>query len=266
MISKENKSKDVWDTIKFVKSKFSEFYKRYVVSVPDIDRREFGVGNWEKKIAVRHISFDSVDKLRTYLVEDTPLYISYSTAYYEFPSNRPMEAKNWQGADIVFDLDADLEGRRFPTEEQLEEVKNRTIRLIEEFLISDFGYSKKDLSINFSGGKGYHVHLNDDRVIQLSSDARRQIVDYIQGTMLDVNAFIYDKGKGRYIGPDTNQKGWRGRIAKYVYNHPEMFRPRKAKAKDFVDAWHRTLAHGNWSLVMDNKDKLKEAWNEYFKQ
>jgi len=236
-------------TIQFVRSWFSRFYRYFKIRVPDIDMREFGVGTWDKKIATRHIAFSDNERLRTYLIEETPLYISYSTAYYEYPANRPMENKHWLGADIVFDLDANLNGNKYPTEEQLEEVKDRAIRLIEEFLIPDFGYSKDELSVNFSGSKGYHIHLKDDRVIPLTADARRQIVDYFQGNMLDINTMIRKQGE-RVIGPLPDELGWRGRIARFVYNHPEFFYPRKATDEKFVYEWRRTVGKGNWFFVM----------------
>ena len=71
------------------------------------ERREFGFGGWEKKIEFRHMAFRSAEDLRMALVRDRPLYVSASSAYYEYPDARPMPRKHWLGADLVFDLDVD---------------------------------------------------------------------------------------------------------------------------------------------------------------
>ena len=46
---------------------------------------------------------------------------------------------------------------RMTYEETLVKVKEEFIRLIDEFLIGDFGIDEKDMVIVFSGGRGYHA-------------------------------------------------------------------------------------------------------------
>ena len=123
----------------FVKNKFKEYYKRMKIDVPETNKREFGVGSWDKKIEMRHLSFDSSEDLNNYLRKDAPFYISFSSAYYGYPEMRPMQKKSWQGADLIFDLDAEKGKGLFTKIENLDEVKERTVRLVEDLLdINDY--------------------------------------------------------------------------------------------------------------------------------
>ena len=76
-----------------------------------------------------------------------------------------MDEKGWLGADLVFDLDADhLEGAHDMTfEEMLAEVKVEFKKLLDSYLLGDFGFDEKDILIVFSGGRGYHAHVRDKR-------------------------------------------------------------------------------------------------------
>ncbi len=92
-----------------------------------------------------------------------------------------MQEKEWLGAELIFDLDADhIEGANKMTYAQiLDEVKKHTLRLI-NVLMDDFGFTEDNIHLYFSGGRGYHVHIESDAVYQLDSDARREIGDYIR--------------------------------------------------------------------------------------
>jgi len=217
----------------FVREAFRRFYERVdssAISPPQPERREFGLGSWVKKIESRHVSFQNAQELKSYLIRNTPFYISYSTAYYEFPDRRPMPKKDWLGADLVFDLDADhlalkcLESgeheKGWVCEECLRAVKDETIKLVEEFLIPDFGFSPEEVHVNFSGNRGYHVHVRSEEVRPLTGWARREIADYISGNGLN-RAALFDErevpgfpGIKRLEGPRLDAPGWHGRVAR----------------------------------------------------
>jgi len=166
----------------FLKDKFKGYYAKTRIPAPaQIEKREFGVGTLERKIAVRHKSYESENELNSYLRRDAPYYISYSTAYYEFPLNQPMSTKNWLGADLVFDIDVDM---KFLNNSGMADAKNETRKLI-NFLTGDFSFSDDELKINFSGSKGYHIHLANPAVLELGKDERREIVDYVSATGLN---------------------------------------------------------------------------------
>ncbi len=199
---------------KFLRKKFSDYYKDCKVSAADIGKREVGFGGWEKKIEFRHIGIRDEAELRAKLVNEAPLYISHSVAYYEFPAARPMLRKNWQGADLVFDLDAEAHScKKFTCEACLEKVKDDAIKLIEDFLLSDFGLSKNEISINFSGSRGYHVHVKSGSVMQLGREARREIADYVTGTGLVFGRLFWKDGK-KLFGPSPSQGGFGGKFAR----------------------------------------------------
>ena len=67
----------------FLKTKFREYYiKNRIPLLPKIEQREFGVGDFKKKITNRHLHFPNISALKDYLVMTTPLHISASVAYY----------------------------------------------------------------------------------------------------------------------------------------------------------------------------------------
>ena len=125
----------------FILKKFSAYYSGANIQIQSINQREFGFGNI-KKIDARHLSFGSSEAFRTYLMTNTPFFVSHSAAYYERPDATPMERKGLIGADVIFDLDLHAEGK-YGVYPMLGKVKDDAIRLIEDFLVVDFGISKK---------------------------------------------------------------------------------------------------------------------------
>ncbi len=201
----------------FLRKKFQEFYSRNRIPAPrEIEKREFGIGTLDAKIRIRHKSFKSEKELWNYLRRDAPFYISYSTAYYEFPENQPMKEKKWLGADLVFDLDIDMD---LLDSRKLDMVKEEAINLI-EILTSDFGFSENKIEINFSGSKGYHIHVLDEEIRDLGSEERREIVDYVSGNIDFKDYLMFEIEKDMQIikGPKKGDKGWFGRIYNGLYN------------------------------------------------
>lgn len=197
----------------FLRRKFEEYYRKNKIPAPkEISQREFGIGNLEKKINVRHKSFSSEIEMQNYLRREVPFFISYSIAYYEFPENQPMSEKNWLGADLVFDLDVEME---LFEKEKLEKVKKETMNLI-NFLTEDFGFENEDIKVNFSGNHGYHVHVFSEKIKNLGSDERREIVDFVSGN-IEFKEFWYPDGN--FIrGPSKDGKGWQKKIFDGLYN------------------------------------------------
>ncbi len=204
-----------------------DYYSKCRIHAPErVESREFGVGTFERKIIKRHISFRDESAIQAYLSENAPAYVSYSTAYYRFPAGRPMETKGWTGSELVFDLDVDdidpknlacgaRHGRSWVCADCLDGVKSETLKLIEEFLIPDFGFSEREIAVNFSGNRGYHVHVGKDSITQLGPEARKEISDYISGNGLSIDEFFPEAARGaRLTGPRPDEKGWKGRIAR----------------------------------------------------
>ncbi len=209
----------------FITELIREYYKNVAnIAPPAIEQREFGFGTYEKKIAQRHFAFKDEQELKEYLVKNAPPYVSYSAAFYKYPDARPMEKKELIGAELIFDLDAtDLHlpcqkehGTNWVCKNCLEGIKEETIKLIEDFLIPDFGFSEQEISINFSGNRGYHIHITKPSVLKLSSDARKEISNYIAGIGLEISEFFPTIGLrgAKLIGPKPSDPGWGGKIAK----------------------------------------------------
>jgi len=215
------------ESVRFVKNMFAKHYREAPLRMPDrFSKREFGFMFFDRPGMMRHTGFPTRAALKKYLSEQVPAHAYYSCAYYEKPDAPTMQEKKWQGADLIFDLDADhVEGAQgLPYEKMLGRVKEEVIRLIDDYLLGDLGFEPGDLKIVFSGGRGYHVHISDSKVLKLSSHERREIVDYITGTDLDMDWVFpptpFEIGRFRDIPlserkrgmPSERDGGWRARI------------------------------------------------------
>src|SRR5438093_6726849 len=215
-------------TIAWVRDRFRRHYEAAEMGLPPrFARREFGFMFWEAGMMQRHQSFKSGEALRDFLSRRTPMHVYYSSAYYEKPGAPTMEEKGWLGADLSFDLDADhlAGGKALSYAVMLEAVKLGIIKLWDRFLRRKLGFDEKKMRIVFSGGRGYHIHVFDDRVVSLGSHERREIVDFITAKGLDFKLIFretpFDKTefKGRVrvktmlIAPARSDPGWAGIIA-----------------------------------------------------
>ncbi|HXW66379.1 MAG TPA: DNA primase small subunit PriS [Thermoplasmata archaeon] len=165
---------------------FADYYGRARVPPPDrLTRREFAAFPFAAETLMRrHATLRTPEELGAFLAREVPRHVYYSSAYYRRPAEPTMAAKEWLGADLIFDLDSDhLKGaERLDYAGQLELVKHRLAALFDDFLVRDFGVDPGATSLVFSGGRGYHVHVRDERFLPLSSPERRELVDYVLGT------------------------------------------------------------------------------------
>lgn len=236
--SSQRKTFTLYVTYGYVKgrSKSRRFLSRvlrdqYLSPIPSLPyrftRREFAFVYFDSGGMHRPVAFRSKKDLDSFVRRKTPLHSYYSTAYYSNPE-APMAEKEWLGADLVFDLDADhIPGsEELNYVEQLKRVKEKCRLLIHDFLINDFDFKKEDMSLYFSGHRGYHIHVRDDEILDLSSQARREIVDYITGTGLDLGVILprenikvgefqdKDITKTAPKLPPKNEGGWRKKTRK----------------------------------------------------
>ncbi len=208
----------------FATSLLREYYRGADLAIENVSEREFGFGNFETKIAFRHYAFKDLSALRRYLVANAPPFCDASSSLYAYPDARPMEKKQWKGSPLTFDLDAsDLRldcqkahGSSWICQNCLDEVKAETIKLIEDFLVPDFGFLRSEINVNFSGNRGYHVHVNSKEIFLLDSKQRRKISEYISGTSMDIRRFFPTIGQRgmRLVGPKPSEHGWGGKLAR----------------------------------------------------
>ncbi len=179
----------------YLRGRFRDHYRRTELSPPPAaHEREWGFIPWTDSpgtTMVRHRSLLELGDLSSFLVRKRPRHVYFSAGRFRDPGASSMHAKDWQAADLIFDLDADhLPAVTLGEDsyaEMLATCKDALGRLL-DFLDDDFGFT--DLEIVFSGGRGYHVHVRDDTVQELEREHRREIVDYVRGIGLDFEALI----------------------------------------------------------------------------
>jgi DNA primase small subunit len=235
-------------TLEWARERFRTYYGAAVLEPPpQIARREFAAFPFTTESMMRrHAAFPDVDGFRGFLRRESPRHVYYSSAYYRFPDHPTMAQKEWLGADLIFDLDADhlrgATGLSYP--DQLLLVRSRVRDLLDDFLFGDLGVDPSRTLLVFSGGRGYHVHVRDEAFARLTSPERREIVEYIQGTGVDPVSIVFEQrgaseatavaltdraeGEGeaeprggrrvpiRKQLPPADAPGWAGRIARSV--------------------------------------------------
>ena len=222
---------DMDPNARFLLKSFRKYYRENPPILPErFGRREFGFMFFDRSYVQRHLGFSRTSDIHRFLVGQVPSHCYYSTAYYQKPAAPTMEEKIWMGADLIFDLDADhLEGAdKMTYAEMLGCIKKEMINLVDSFLLGDLGFSEDQVSIVFSGGRGYHAHVSTKDVIGLGSPERREIVDYVTSSGLNIDwAFPFNRvatsraeimgqtrvnvSKDRTV-PSADSGGWRLRM------------------------------------------------------
>ena len=232
---------------------FAKYYETADIRIPQIERREFGIGN-KKKIDARHLNFANLEEFRRYLCTNTPMFVSHSTAYYEFPGATPIQKKHWMGADLVFDLDIHAEGK-YAAYAKLEEMKEDVNRLVNDFMVNDFGIPEEHIAMVFSGNRGYHVHVRDPAYLPLGGEERRELVDYIMAQGLDYRKFFEFDEKKRLRGPSPDEGRYRGRLARAtirILNEKPGLISRKFLNEKEREFFISGVKEGNWSKTTLN--------------
>ena len=199
--------------IVWLRGLFQKYYQQNTLSLPyDASRREFGYGI-QGKIDKRHVSIVDESEFNAFLRNQTPLYVSASVSEFMNPAVQPMEKKGLVGSDLIYEFDADDvptrckekhdrwkcisctasgKGRvkkctscgkgtsldEWVCDECVSATKEQTFSLL-RVLRDDFGFDEKSLHINFSGSKGYHVHVRSKNIFTLPKSARVELMDYL---------------------------------------------------------------------------------------
>lgn len=216
-------------TRRYLVSAFQNYYSQAEIRLPpEFISREWGFiefSSGKDTFMKRHRAFGSEGELHDYLRGIGPAHAYYSVAYYEYPGAPKMIEKNWQKADLIFDIDSDhLPGGINSYADMLEKGKRETLKLL-EFLIDDFGFNESEVHAVFSGGRGYHFHISEESVLSLGSAERREIVDYVSSKGLNLeNIFSKREITGdagteyakMTVLPSEDEAGWGGRINRYL--------------------------------------------------
>ncbi|MFC7072031.1 DNA primase small subunit PriS [Halovenus rubra] len=211
-------------TLAYLRGRFGDYYRGTEVETPpDGDAREWGYVPWTAgpgETYVRHNSLLGMGDLTDFLVRERPRHVYFSAGRYDEPAEETMDDKGWQSSDLIFDLDADHLPNTSPEDsyaDHLSACKDALYRLL-DFLRDDFSFD--DMHLVFSGSRGYHVHVRDENIQTLDSDARRDIVDYVRGIGLEFDAVVTEETVDGTVGresPASNRylptdAGWGKRI------------------------------------------------------
>ena len=221
----------------YLAGRFADYYRGTAIQPPPAATdREWGhipFTDGDGTTMVRHQSLLDVAggpaELGSFLARESPRHVYFSAARYDDPSDRTMAEKGWHGADLVFDLDADhlpgVDPETASYTAMLQECKTALQDLL-DLLVRDFGVRDDEMEIVFSGGRGYHVHVRQERLRGLDSEARREIVDYVRGIGIDEDGLIAKRPNER----GTLQKrlraegGWGRRVHERLVDYTERLR------------------------------------------
>jgi DNA primase small subunit len=223
-------------TLAYLRGRFGDYYRRTEIDLPpDADGREWGYVPWTEAPGeryVRHNSLLDLGDISDFLARKRPKHVYFSAGRYDNPSASTMEEKGWRRSDLIFDLDADHLPSTAPDDsyaEMLAACKDALRRLL-DFLENDFAF--EDLTVVFSGSRGYHVHVRDENIQHLARDSRREVVDYVRGIGLEFDALVEEETVGGTVGresPASNrylptEGGWSGRIHTQLLSLMEKIR------------------------------------------
>jgi len=240
------------DTISFLRQAYREYYFRCADSIEfpeDVPSREFGYIPFGGGM-VRHLSFKSGGEAVVEILKQSPSSVYCSNARYESPA-APIEEKGWLGAELIFDIDAtdiptpckkghDLwycekchSSGRLPRPPKcprcggsaaefhgtcdvcLAAAKDHVLRVV-NFLTDDFGVAQEAVRLYFSGNRGFHLHVSDEKFFPLDQSGRAEVADYMLGASLPPNQTIASTLRRRSVGPGPQGEGWIRRITGYV--------------------------------------------------
>ena len=239
--------------LKLLEESFKKYYFNHfdLIHVPkNPSQREFGYQKFNSGMT-RHLSVKDDNELHLMLITNIPSDIYCSNGYYSFP-NLPMAEKDWQEADLIFDIDAkDLqlacrlehtyrvcsscekifqkdnlctycqsskyESKSLPCLDCIDAAK-KEVNKLSKILIDDLGINKESIHDYFSGNEGFHVHVYDSQFQKLESRERSELVGYIMFKGAIPETFGMKRfNPDRSVFPSLDEKGWRGRVSKEIF-------------------------------------------------
>ena len=238
---------------KLVEESFKKYYFDHfdLIHVPERpSQREFGYQKFNSGMT-RHLTIKNDKELHLMIIQNSPSDVYCSNGYYSFP-NLPMAEKDWQEADLIFDIDAkDLnlpcridhsfkkctncnkifqnnsicpscqstkhESKSLPCMSCIDGAK-KEVKKLKQILIEDFGIDKESIHVYFSGNEGFHVYVYNTQFQKLGSRERAELVDYIMFKGAIPEKFGMKRfNPERSVFPSFDEKGWRGRVSKQIF-------------------------------------------------
>ncbi len=260
----------------YLRGRFGDHYRRTAISAPpDAEQREWGYVPWTEgpgETMVRHRALLDLGNLEEFLARERPKHVYFSAGRYDHPGASTMGGKDWNSSDLVFDLDADhlpsVELGEDSYAEMLAKCKDALFRLL-DFLENDFGF--EDLTVVFSGGRGYHVHVRDEGVQPLEREARREVVDYVRGIGLEFEELVSEEAVGGTAGRSSPAQkrtlsttgGWSARAHNHVVDFVEdLLEMDEDEALDRLQAFEgigEGKAQATLRAARENTDEIRRG-------
>jgi len=189
---------------------FKEHYSTADIHINDIHRKEIAMfvfsktGEWHRAMYFQNKE-DLIEKMVT---EKPPAGLFASTAYYMDPNERVISRRDLMKFDFVVDLD-DYMPDDMDMVDFIDIMRAKTKYIVDRFLL-DLGFKEEDMTIDFSGNKGFHITFESDDYTHLDQADRRQIIGYIVGDKLDRSIILPDSKLRHY--------GWNKQVVHFL-NH-----------------------------------------------
>ncbi|KXB03382.1 hypothetical protein AKJ47_02395 [candidate division MSBL1 archaeon SCGC-AAA261G05] len=165
---------------------YSEEWKKEdlpVFILHTLSLREFAFDHKGKGPSDRYNQFMTPEELTDFLRNKSPYAVYGSVALYERPSKR----EKWLKSELVFDIDAkDLPMKSCDCtggdvcEKCLNDARQVTASFADT-LKSDLAL--KNIHFVYSG-RGFHIRVADDSIMEMGQTERSQIVEYMTGSMI----------------------------------------------------------------------------------
>ena len=261
---------------------------------PTMTEREFGFLLFRERIMVRHKAFPDFKLFTNSLLSLIPSDVYYSTAYYKHPDlemerkvwlgsdvvfdvdadHIDTPCKETHDMWVCTNCKETRRGKK-PLKcpkcgsEKLDEkawlcdrcliaAKEEVLKLV-DFLAQDFGIQSSDMHLFFSGHRGYHLHLISDSLKPLDDVQRKEIVDYVMALGMDpaeqgLYQDLFDSKHPIIVGPNLTDPGWRGRLARGVYQ--------------ILTEWDQTklvelgFTRGAATQILNERARIKTEWSK----
>ena len=206
----------------FYENEFSLDPLLEVIGLPDFEKREFGfqVAKDNAVKFISNISFETPNKLREYVLKNTPLAMYVGAIYSEGPNyieQKTIQNLEWIRREFIFDIDlteydnvrpCSCKGKNMACE-YCWELINVSIKWIQETMKEDFGV--KDIHWVFSGRRGVHAWILDRQMSYLDDEQRAAIVNYL--------TFFKGDGDSAKISPSAKfNTRYRERVQNIIYD------------------------------------------------
>jgi DNA primase small subunit len=267
---------------------FGEYYvrslKEKTIHTPkNIKNKEFAFIFWNMSGMHRHVQLLNISDLLKYLERDSFRHVYISGARYRYPHGQNMSQKEWLDMDFLIDIDADHfqtpckikhdswicqacgeKGKGTPPEkcscgsisfeevnwicdECLDASKKEIFKLTDIFL-PDFDINQENITIHFSGHRGYHLLIDSEEISKFDQLERREFVDYLTAQGLNMRSSGIFVDKKFVVGPSSDSFGW----GKHIHNAiVELIKHSDKGSLDGINISKNTINN-----IIENKDKI----------